>query len=50
MWAREQRTGRWGVGLADRFLRFVGASAVLHVLLAPLTYYIYGQLIRSGRV
>ena len=50
MWAREQRTGRWGVGLADRFLRFVGASAILHVLLAPLTYYAYGQLIRSGRV
>jgi hypothetical protein len=49
MWAREQRTGRWGVGLADRFLRFVGASALLHVLLAPLSYYVYGQLVRSGR-
>jgi hypothetical protein len=50
MWAREQRTGRWGVGLADRLLRFVGASALLHVFLAPLTYYLYGELVRSGRV
>lgn len=50
MWAREQRTGRWGVGLADRFLRFVGASAVMHASLAPLTYYLYGELVRTGRL
>jgi hypothetical protein len=50
MWAREQRTGRWGVGQADRVLRFVGASSLLHVMLAPLTYYGYGELIQSGRL
>lgn len=38
------------VGTADRLLRFVAASALLHALLAPATYQAYRVLIASGRV
>jgi hypothetical protein len=44
-WAREQQTGRWGVALSDRLLRFVGTSALLHVLLLPLSYWLYGRFL-----
>src|SRR4029079_5530354 len=38
VWAYERPVGAWGIGLSDRVLRFVGVSAILHALLAPLTY------------
>lgn len=38
VWSFERVAGGWGVGLSDRVLRFIGASAVLHVLAAPITY------------
>ena len=41
VWAFERVVGRWGVGLSDRLLRFVGVSAILHVLCAPMTYWIW---------
>lgn len=34
-WAFEREIGRWGIGLTDRLLRFVGVSALF---LAALTY------------
>jgi hypothetical protein len=39
VWGLERQVGRWGIGLSDRVLRFVGGSAVLHALFAPLTYW-----------
>jgi Family of unknown function (DUF6338) len=47
-WSREQQTGRWGVTLADRLLRFVGTSALLHVLLLPLSYWLYARFVVPG--
>ncbi len=40
-WGTERAVGHWGVGLADRVLRFAGISACFHVVLAPLTYHSY---------
>lgn len=37
VWAFERLVGRYGIGLSDRVLRFVGGSAIfLAVLAAPL--------------
>jgi hypothetical protein len=38
-WGIERVIGHWGVGLADRLLRFIGISACFHVALAPLNYH-----------
>jgi hypothetical protein len=51
VWAFERQAGRWGIGLSDRLLRFVGGSAVFHALGAPLTYWLWAeqrQLVRDG--
>src|SRR5215211_2235803 len=45
-WAFERVVGRWGVGFADRFLRFVGVSAAFHALAAPATYNIWFDYLR----
>ncbi|MEX2556684.1 MAG: DUF6338 family protein [Actinomycetota bacterium] len=37
-WAAEREAGRWGIGLSDRVLRFVGASVVYQMALAAPTY------------
>lgn len=42
-WAFERQTGRWGVGLSDRVLRFVGASALFHVAFAPISYWLWAN-------
>jgi hypothetical protein len=42
-WAFERQTGRWGVGLSDRVLRFVGASALFHVAFAPASYWLWAN-------
>lgn len=50
-WAFERQAGRWGVGLSDRLLRFVGSSALFHAAAAPLTYWLWAaqwQEVRSG--
>lgn len=39
VWAFERQVGRWGIGLSDRILRFVGGSALFHALFAPVTYW-----------
>lgn len=40
-WAFERQTGRWGIGLSDRVLRFIGASALFHVAFAPASYWFW---------
>ena len=46
----ERQVGRWGVSAADRLLRFVTASALLHALLAPATYQAYRTLVPTRRL
>lgn len=43
IWSFERQAGRWGVGLSDRLLRFVGASAVFHALVAPASYLLWRE-------
>jgi len=40
VWAFERQVGRWGIGLSDRLLRFVGGSAVFHALFTPVTLWL----------
>lgn len=49
-WAFERLVGRWGVGLSDRVLRFVGGSAMFHAITAPLTYWLWATYWNSGRI
>jgi hypothetical protein len=42
-WAFERQTGRWGIGLSDRALRFFGGSALFHVAFAPLSYWFWAD-------
>lgn len=41
VWSFERQVGQWGVGLADRFLRFVGWTAIFQAALAPVTYWFW---------
>ncbi len=50
VWAFEREAGGWGLGLTDRLLRFVGASAVFHALAAPLTYIAYRHFVVTGHL
>ena len=43
VWAFERQAGRWGVGLSDRLLRFVGGSALFHAAVAPVTYWVWAN-------
>lgn len=43
VWAFERQAGRWGIGLSDRLLRFVGGSALFHAAAAPLTYWLWAE-------
>lgn len=43
VWSFERQAGRWGVGLSDRLLRFVGGSAIFHAGAAPLTYWLWAE-------
>jgi hypothetical protein len=47
IWSAERRVGRWGTGLPDMLLRYLGVSAVLHFFLAPLTFVVLRN-VRSG--
>lgn len=49
-WGYERQVGGWGVGLEDRILRFLGASAALHVLIAPLTLALWREYVQSERL
>lgn len=50
VWAFEGQVGKWGVSLSDRLYRFFGVSALIHVLGAPLTYSLWKEFVRTGRV
>ena len=50
VWAFERYAGAWGVRLSDRLFRFIGFSALMHVLLAPVTYRLWVDFVRSGRL
>src|SRR6266545_4883885 len=50
VWGFERQAGRWGIGLSDRLLRFLGASVLLHALAAPATYSLYRQFVHSGKL
>ena len=41
VWSYERQTGLWGINLPDRVLRFLGVSALFHVLAAPFTYWLW---------
>jgi hypothetical protein len=49
-WAFERLAGAWGARLSDRILRFVEVSAIAHALMAPLTYWLWVDFVRSGRL
>lgn len=48
IWGFERQTGKWGIGLSDRLIRFFGVSAVLHVIAAPATFKAYKVYISDG--
>lgn len=48
VWSFERQAGRWGIGLSDRILRFVGGSAIFHAVGAPLTYWLWAE--HQGRL
>lgn len=50
VWAFERLAGAWGVRFSDRVLRFVEVSALVHAPLAPLTYWLWIEFVRSGRL
>ena len=41
VWAFERQAGRYGIGLSDRILRFVGGSAVLLAVFASPLYMLH---------
>lgn len=45
VWSFERIVGPWGVGLSDRVLRFIGASAILHAIAAPVTFWLYRNVL-----
>lgn len=44
IWSFEREVGAWGLAATDRVLRFLGVSAVLQALLAPLVFWIWSSL------
>lgn len=48
VFAYERQAGAFGVGLPDRFVRFLAASAVMHALLSAGTYALYREAVLSG--
>lgn len=50
-WSFERLAGRWGAAFSDRAIRFVGASAVVHTVAAPASYWFWSHQwpkLRSG--
>jgi len=56
VWASERESGRWGIGLSDRVLRFVGATAIYQAIFGYPVYLAWQHFIHhrvldaSGRV
>lgn len=50
VWSFERLVGAWGIGFSDRVLRFIGTSAVMHALLAPVTFWLWREFVKTGRI
>jgi Family of unknown function (DUF6338) len=50
IWGMERLTGAWGIKATDRVLRFLGFSVFIHILISPLTYYLWTRYIHSGHI
>jgi hypothetical protein len=50
VWAFERQVGAWGAGFSDRVFRFVGFSAIMHAVAAPLTYPLWLEFVVSRRL
>ncbi len=50
VWSYERQTGLWGINLPDRLIRFLGVSALFHVVAAPATYWLWFSWIRDGEL
>jgi hypothetical protein len=55
VWAFEREIGRWGIGLSDRILRFLGFSAIFHaVFIVPELWvysnYLHRRTVVNGRI
>lgn len=44
-WALEREVGKWGIGLSDRVLRFVGMSAVFQVIFLYPAYRVFIEVV-----
>lgn len=49
VWAFERQAGRWGIGLSDRLLRFVGGSALFQATAAPLMYWMWTDQVPNAQ-
>lgn len=47
LWGFEREAGKWTVGLSDRLLRFVAASAIFQALFAYPAYRLYHEYVRD---
>ena len=50
IWGFEQVVGNWGISLTDRLVRFVGVSAIIQVVWAPVMASVWRELFVSGDV
>jgi hypothetical protein len=50
VWGFEREAGQWGVSTSDRVLRFIGASAIIHALIAPLTWLLWRSEVRTAEL
>jgi hypothetical protein len=50
VWSYERQAGQWRVHSPDRFLLFLGVSAVLQALAAPLTFWTWRHYWHSGEL
>jgi len=50
MWSFERQVGSWGASLSDRAFRFVEFSALLHALMAPVTFWFWRSYVITDRL
>ena len=50
VWAVEREAGRWGIGLSDRLLRFVGTTAVYQAAFAYPLYLVWIEIVHSQTI
>ena len=47
VWAVEREVGRWGVGLSDRLLRFIGTTALYQAVFAFPVYLVWTRVLHD---